>query len=81
MVMATKKQLKEYAANLEAIIYLNTPEEKLDNYSLIISENISITSKIDSSIHLLTVDYCNNYNKIAELHLKRRSFGSKKTII
>lgn len=79
--MATKRQLKEYASNLEAILYLNTPEEQLDRLSLLVSENISIETKIDFSLDKLLLDSATFNEKMASLVFRRRLFKNKTKII
>ncbi|MDQ1859262.1 hypothetical protein [Chryseobacterium sp. WLY505] len=79
--MATKRQLKEYASNLEAILYLNSPEEQLDRLSLLVSENISLETKIDISLDRLLVDSTAFNEKMASLIFRRRLYKNKTKII
>lgn len=75
--MATKKQLKKYARNLEALLYLNTPEELNDKLCIIVSDNVSIETKIEFSIDKLLSDYALHNSKVSSLILRRKSLLNK----
>lgn len=79
--MATKKQLKEYAANLEAILYLNSPDGQLDSLSLLVSQNISIETKLDFTHDRLSNDCAVFNDKLASLIFRRKLYKNKSAII
>jgi len=74
--MASKKQLKQYIKNLEAILFLNYPEDKEGELTLLTSKNTSIETKIACSNDKLFKDFTTFSSKVPMLHLRRR-FSNK----
>lgn len=75
--MATKKQLKKYARNLEALLYLNSAPDQLQNLTIIASDNCCIEAKIELTVSRLMIDYQKDPQKSALLNQTRFTMKNK----
>lgn len=79
--MATKKQLKQYARNLEALLYLNSNPDEIQNLIIIASNHASLETKIDVTLSKLMTDYQKNPTLSTSLNLARLSLKNKENDI
>lgn len=79
--MATKKQLKQYARNLEALLYLNSNPDEIQNLIIIASNHASLETKIDVTLSKLMTDYQKNPILSTSLNLARLSLKNKENDI
>lgn len=79
--MATKKQLKQYARNLEALLFLNSNPDEIQNLIIIASNHASLETKIDVTLIKLMKDYQKNPTLSASLNLARLSLKNKENDI
>ena len=79
--MATKKQLKQYARNLEALLFLNSNPDEIQNLIIIASNHASLETKIDVTLSKLMTDYQKNPTLSSSLNLARLSLKNKENDI
>lgn len=79
--MATKKKLKQYARNLEALLYLNSNPDEIQNLIIIASNHASLETKIDVTLSKLMTDYQKNPTLSTSLNLARLSLKNKENDI
>lgn len=79
--MATKKKLKQYARNLEALLYLNSNPDEIKNLIIIASNHVSLETKIDVTLSKLMTDYQKNPTLSTSLNLARLSLKNKENDI
>ena len=79
--MATKKQLKQYARNLEALLFLNSNPDEIQNLIIIASNHASLETKIDVTLIKLMTDYQKNPTLSTSLNLARLSLKNKENDI